>query len=75
MWNPNQTGILIGLDTKCPEIQSEKESTRIPAYLDWIQNYLEQPLKSQLIASHLSFVAPFQEEVILTRPLSIQKGN
>jgi Fe-S-cluster containining protein len=84
MWNEARTHVVLGWDDKCPwlgdgPLASGMPRSSMPArglggesietYADRIADLLEREDTLEILASHLRLVGPFQDDVVILRPL------
>ena len=68
MWNANQTGVLLGWDTKCPFIR-EAVPDSITAYAARVAVLLAGEAMIEMIVAHPRLIGRFQDDVIVLQPL------
>ncbi|MCZ6678571.1 MAG: YkgJ family cysteine cluster protein [Candidatus Poribacteria bacterium] len=69
MVNEDQTQIVLGVDMLCPYGEAQIQTEPFQRYIDHIANYLESEPVVETIAANWSLIGPYQETVVVLRPL------
>ncbi|HJU05703.1 MAG TPA: phosphatidylglycerol lysyltransferase domain-containing protein [Nitrospiraceae bacterium] len=77
MWAADHTHVVLGWDSKCPflrtgegrEAQGEGEETSLEAYADRMAALIQQNDAMEQLAAHPHLIGPFQDDVVILRPL------
>jgi len=63
---------MLGIDTKCPYIQEHADDPQMARDADSVWQFLESDPISTLLAAHPDLIGPYQDDVILLRPLPLR---
>jgi Fe-S-cluster containining protein len=66
--NP-EGAIVLGVDTKCPYIQEHAGDAQMGQDAEAVAQFLESEAITTLLAAHPALIGPFQDDVIILRPL------
>ena len=79
MYNQDQTQVVLGVDMICPYSEAEIQTEAFQHYTNYMVNYLESDPVVETIAANWQLIGPYQETVIIVRPLeklmSVRRKN
>ena len=61
--------VVLGIDTKCPFIQEHADDPALRADAEEVTRFLSSDPIFEIIVSHPALIGPYQEDVIILRPL------
>ncbi len=64
--------VVLGIDTKCPYIQEHAQDAQMAKDADAVAQFLESGPIAALWVAHPALIGPFQDDVIILRPLSTE---